>query len=480
VFDPIWTTANITAHHGAMIYDTLFGINEELEPRPQMVGDWIVSDDKLTYTFVLRDGLKFSDGSPVTADDVVASILRWAARDGAGQQIMDRARDISKKDHNTFVIALKEPYGPLIDMMAKTGMPMLFIMRRKEAETDPYQQVTEYIGSGPFIFNRDETRHGVRYVYDKSPTYVPRREPASGMAGGKVVKVDRVVFENIGDTHTAVAALQAGEIDFYETPPLDLIDQLEGESNLRVEVLNKTGNLGWLRMNCLHPPFDKVEARQAMLHLVDQEEYMKASFGNPKYYRAEPRQSQRTVSESRLRRPPCDHPPRHRCGVRRQRRPDHSTTPAADWRPRAARHVRLGRRCHPSRQQEPARPRRLEHLHHVGNWCPPRQSDRPRARRKRREGLVRLAAGRNPREAAREVGECRLAGGAEGNRARNATQCLELRPACLARPMGRPGCLPLELAWHTRHSNCHSFLERGKARVNILGTGPARRRAVTV
>jgi peptide/nickel transport system substrate-binding protein len=250
-----------------------------------MVGKWGVSADKLTYTFELREGLRFSDGSPVTADDVVASIRRWVARDGAGQQIMDRAKDISKKNDATFVIALKERYGLLIDMMAKTGTPILFIMRRKEAETDPYQQITEYIGSGPFIFNREETRHGVRYVYDKSPTYVPRREPASGIAGGKVVKLDRVVFENIGDAQTAMAALQAGEIDFYESPPIDLLDQFESDHNLKVQVLNKTGNVGWLRMNCLHPPFDKVEARQAMLHLVDQEEYMKAAFGHPKYYR---------------------------------------------------------------------------------------------------------------------------------------------------------------------------------------------------
>src|ERR1041384_8209613 len=133
--DPIWTTANITAYHGAMIYDTLFALDADMRPQPQMVGKWRLSDDKLTYTFELRDGLKFSDGAAVTADDVVASIRRWAARDGGGQHMMARVKDLSKKDDKTFVISLKEPYGLMLDTMAKTATPILDIMRKKQAET---------------------------------------------------------------------------------------------------------------------------------------------------------------------------------------------------------------------------------------------------------------------------------------------------------------------------------------------------------
>src|SRR4051812_31074044 len=134
-FDPIWTTANITAYHGAMIYDTLFALDEQMKPQPQMVAKYNLSDDKLTHTFELRDGLKFSDGSPVTADDVVASIRRWAVRDGGGQHMMQRVKDLSKKDDKTFVLSLKEPYGLVVDLMAKTTTPLLYIMRKKEAET---------------------------------------------------------------------------------------------------------------------------------------------------------------------------------------------------------------------------------------------------------------------------------------------------------------------------------------------------------
>jgi peptide/nickel transport system substrate-binding protein len=285
VLDPIWTTANMTAYHGAMLYDTLFAIDDNLDTKPQMVSKWGVSDDKKTWTFELRDGLKFTDGSAVTTDDVIASVRRWAARDGAGQHMMVRVSDIAKKDDKTFTIALKEPYGYLVDALSKTSTPLCYIMRKKEAETDPNQKITAYVGSGPFIFNETETKQGARYVYDRNPNYVPRSEPASGMAGGKIAKVDRVIFENMADSQTALAALQAGEIDFYETPPIDLISQLETDNNLTLEVLNKTGNIGWLRMNFLHPPFNNVDARRAMLYLLNQEDFMKATFGNPKFYR---------------------------------------------------------------------------------------------------------------------------------------------------------------------------------------------------
>ena len=83
--DPIWTTAYITRNHGYMVYDTLFAMDERLIPRPQMVDSWTVSQDELTWTFVLRDGLKWHDGTPVTAEDCVASLKRWGVRDGMGR-----------------------------------------------------------------------------------------------------------------------------------------------------------------------------------------------------------------------------------------------------------------------------------------------------------------------------------------------------------------------------------------------------------
>ena len=280
VLDPIWTTANITSYHGGLIYDTLFGVDADFVPRPQMVGKYGVSHDKKTWTFELRDGLRFHDGSAVTADDCVASIRRWAVRDAAGQHMFKVVKDTPVVDDKTFRIVLGERYGLILDSLGKIGTSVCYIMRKREAETDPAQQVRETVGSGPFRFNRDETKPGVQYVYDRNPDYVPRAEPPSGFAGGKVVKLDRVVMLNMPDEQTALAALQNEEIDFYEVPPQDLVDShLAPDPNLTLRVLNKTGHMGWMRLNHLHPPFNNVYARRAMLHLVNQADVMKTIFG---------------------------------------------------------------------------------------------------------------------------------------------------------------------------------------------------------
>jgi peptide/nickel transport system substrate-binding protein len=284
-YDPIWTTANMSAYHGAMVYDTLFGVDAKDTPQPQMVGKYGLSDDKLTWTFELRDGLKFHDGTAVTSADVVPSIRRWAARDGFGQHMMGYVKDISAKDEKTFTIQLRERYGLVLDALAKTGTPVCFIMRKKEAETDPMQKIDTVVGSGPFKFNLNETKPGTQYVYEKNLDYVPRKEPASGIAGGKIVKVDRVIYINMPDAQTAVAAVQAGEIDFYEIPPIDLLDQLSEDKNVKIQVLNPLGQIGVIRLNFLHPPFNNVKCRQAILHIVKQEDHMEATFANPKYYK---------------------------------------------------------------------------------------------------------------------------------------------------------------------------------------------------
>jgi peptide/nickel transport system substrate-binding protein len=284
-YDPIWTTANMSAYHGTMIYDTLFGIDGGIISRPQMVDRFGVSDDKLTWTFQLRDGLRWSDGTAVTSADVVPSIRRWAVRSGSGQLLMPRVKDISAKDDRTFVIALKEPFALLVEMLGSTTTPICFIMRKREAETDPMQKIDTIIGSGPFVMNAAETKAGTQYVYDKSPNYVPRSEPPSGIAGGKVVKVDRVIFQNVPDSQTAVAALQAGEIDFYEIPPIDLLAQLESDPGITIENLFELGAEGYVGLNWLYPPFDNVKLRQSLLYIMKQEDMLRPTFVDPKWYR---------------------------------------------------------------------------------------------------------------------------------------------------------------------------------------------------
>ncbi len=283
-FDPIWTTANMAANHGALVYDTLWGIDSKVTAQPQMVGRHAFSDDKLTLTMELRDGLKWTDGTDVTAKDCVASIRRWAVRDGAGQHMMQRVTGVTHRDARTIEIKFSEPYGIALDAMAKTSTPFCFMMREKEALTDPMQKIETTVGSGPFIMNERETRPGTQYVYDRNPNYVPRTEPASWIAGGKVAHVDRVIILNVPDAQTRIAALQAGEVDFVEDPPLDNVPELAADRDIVLEERNPLGNVGWIRLNFLHPPFNNVKARQAVLWAVNQEAHMRATFVDPRFY----------------------------------------------------------------------------------------------------------------------------------------------------------------------------------------------------
>jgi peptide/nickel transport system substrate-binding protein len=284
-YDPIWTTANVVGHHGGMVYDTLFGTDAKGQVQPQMVGKWGVSDDKLTYTFELRDGLRFTDNTALTSADVVPSLRRWMARSGSGQLLSARVADISAVDEKTFRIRLKERFPLMLDIFGSTAGPIPYMMRKREAETDPMQKIDQVIGSGPFIMNQDETRVGSQYVYDRNPNYAPRSEPASGTAGGKIAKVDRVVFVNITDAQTAVAAVQAGEIDFYQIPPIDLLDQLAADPNITIENIFDLGIVGYMALNWLHPPFNNVKCRQAILHIINQEDMLRPTFVTPKWYK---------------------------------------------------------------------------------------------------------------------------------------------------------------------------------------------------
>ena len=280
--DPFWTTQTIAGIHGLMVYDTLFSSDAELKPQPQMVDKWTVSEDRKIYTFTLRDGLKFHDGSPVTSKDVVASMNRWGKRDGAGKQLFEYTASLVANDDKTFVWTLKEPYGLLIDILAKTGTSIPFVMREKEAMVDPFQQIQEVVGSGPFVFKRDEWVPGSKTVYEKFTGYVPRKEPASGHAGGKVVKVDRVEFVWLSDPQTAQSALVAGEIDYLENPQLDFLPILESTPGIKIESHPAMGTMGILQLNHLHPPFNNVKARQAMLYIINNADYLNTIAADPK------------------------------------------------------------------------------------------------------------------------------------------------------------------------------------------------------
>lgn len=285
VLDPIWTTAFITRNHGYMIYDVLFAQDEQLRIQPQMVDKYAVSADKLTWTFTLRDGLEWHDGQPVTSEDCIASITRWAARDALGQQFMASVGALKAIDTKTFTLILKEPYGLVLESLGKPSSNVPFMMPKRVADTDPFKQFDDYTGSGPFIFKKDEWKPGEKIVYVKNPKYKPRAEPPSMLAGGKVVKIDRVEWMAISDPLTAVNALQQGEIDVIEVAVPDLFPVMNADRNIALYGWNALGSQIIMRFNHLHPPFDNVKARLAAMYAVAQEDFLRAQVGDPEIYR---------------------------------------------------------------------------------------------------------------------------------------------------------------------------------------------------
>ena len=283
--DPVAASIVITRMHGLMIYETLFAWDSKLQPQPQMVESFETSPDKLAWTFTLRPGLKFHDGQAVTTRDVIASLKRWMARDTIGGKLGEYTDRMEAKDDRTFLLHLKQPMALVPFALGSAVGQIPVIMRESDAKNEPTKPVTETVGSGPFRFNREEWRSGARVVYDKNPDYVPRKEPADGLAGGRLVKVDRVEWVIMPDAATAAAALQTGEIDIWEQPSQDLIPVVAANKDVKVDRYTSLANQVMLRPNSLHPPFDNPKARLALAYATDQANFLAAGFGDEEWWK---------------------------------------------------------------------------------------------------------------------------------------------------------------------------------------------------
>ncbi|TCZ57957.1 ABC transporter substrate-binding protein [Roseicella aquatilis] len=280
VIDPILTTAYVTRHHGFLIYDTLYGIDAQFRPQPQMAEGHAVEEEGRRVTITLRPGLKFHDGSPVLARDAVASIRRWWQRDAMGQALAAATDELTAADDRRLVFRLKKPFALLFDALAKPGSPVCFIMPERIAQTDANTAIKENIGSGPFRFKADERVPGSLLVYERNPDYVPRQGGAAEWTSGpKVAHVDRVEWHVIMDASTAAGALQSGEMDWWEQPTADLLPLLRRNRAIKVETYDPTGLLALCRFNHLHPPFNNPAIRRALLGAASQADYMTAVIG---------------------------------------------------------------------------------------------------------------------------------------------------------------------------------------------------------
>ena len=286
ILDPIWTSAYIQRDFGYMVWDVLFALDDRFEVKPQMVESWTVSPDKLLWSFTLRDN-KWSNGQPVTSEDCIASIRRWGARDSMGQKMLASVDGFEEVDARTFRMKMKEPYGLVLESLAKASSSAPFMMPKKTADTPPTAQikVEDVIGSGPFVFKADEWKPGEKVVFTRNAVSKPRDEPPAGLAGGKLPKVERVEWIWIPDPQTQVSALQNGEVDIVQALPHDLLPILAGDKTIKLFDSNPIGSQYEFRFNTLIKPFDDPKVRHAAMVAFGQEEFLKATIGDPKYYK---------------------------------------------------------------------------------------------------------------------------------------------------------------------------------------------------
>jgi peptide/nickel transport system substrate-binding protein len=279
--DPIWTTANVTRNHAYMVYDTLYGMDAQFRPQPQMASGHSVEDDGKRVIITLRENLRWHDGERVTAEDCVVSLRRWMRRNPSGQQLERQLEEISADGDRRIQLRLRKPFPLLFNALASSVNPVAFMMPARIASTDAFQQIRETVGSGPYRFVQREYNSGSLAVYERNREYQPNPNgPTSFTAGPKVANFDRVEWHIIVDAATAAGALQTGEIDWYEQPPPEIQQLLRRNRNVALDVIDPLPLSTVLRFNFLHAPFDRAEVRRAFMPAINQADFMQAIVGN--------------------------------------------------------------------------------------------------------------------------------------------------------------------------------------------------------
>ena len=278
--DSVAGTQYVVRNASLMVWETLYGIDSNIVPKPQMAEGHTVSPDFKEWTFTLRPGIKFHDGEPVRSKDVIASLLRWMVRDTMGQRIKASMDEMVAVDDRTVRIKLNKPFPKMLFAIGKGNAPVALIMPERIAQTDPFKLITEYVGSGPMKFARGEWVPGAKAVFEKFKDYQPRQEAADWLAGGRRMMFDRIEWLILPDDATKAAALQNGEVDWWENPIPDLVPLLKRNGGLKLDIADPLGNIGSLRMNHLYPPFNDPRARKAVLMALDQEDMMRAIVGD--------------------------------------------------------------------------------------------------------------------------------------------------------------------------------------------------------
>ena len=285
VLDPVSNTASQVRTHAYLVWDTLYGLDADYRPQPQMLAGHTVEQDGRLWTLTLRPGQRFHDGEPVLARDAVASIRRWASTDGFGATLMASTDVLDAPDDRTIRFRLKRPFPLLPDALGKISPSILPIMPARLAGGPASKPVTEIVGSGPYRFVESERVFGSRMVYERFPGYAPAEGPPAGArdltSGAKIAQFDRVEWLIMPEAASAASALRTGAVDWIEAPPPDLLPLLRRDPAIIVETVDLTGVVPILRFNTTIAPFDNLAIRRAVLSATQQREFMSAFSSDP-------------------------------------------------------------------------------------------------------------------------------------------------------------------------------------------------------
>ncbi len=271
--DPTQSTSAVVTYFADLVYEPLFAYDSKGSVQPQLVQNYTVSEDHLKYTFTLRDGATFHDGKPVKSADVIASLERFFSKDSSGSELKKRIKALQTSDDKSFTMTLSEPYGFVLDVLAKRTPTIPYIYPAWTIAAGTGVPISDHIGSGPYIYDPQASRPGSVLTLRRNPQYAGRAEPQDLLAGSRKGGSDVIELHSMPDSQTAANALTAGEVDFISDLDPDLVEQLQTTPGIVVGPFDPRSGTILLRFNSLTPPFNDARARRAVAMVTDQSQY---------------------------------------------------------------------------------------------------------------------------------------------------------------------------------------------------------------
>jgi peptide/nickel transport system substrate-binding protein len=261
-------------------------MNSRLEIVPMLVDRWTRSRDRLTYTFTLRRGIKFHDGTDLTSEDVVASLTRWGRVALSGRRTFAFVDSVTAPDPLTVVIRLREPYALLLTELGSFVPPMAVIYPKEVVKEAGVGPIRRFIGTGPYRFVEHVPDRHIQL--DRFEGYRPRAERGDGFAGRKEAHLSRIYFHPVPDAATRIAGVRRGDYHIAMLIPADDYDRLQRDPTFTL-FIDPPIPLGlYTGFNMQVGVMTDVRIRQAFNAALDNEAIMRAAIGNPRLRRVEP------------------------------------------------------------------------------------------------------------------------------------------------------------------------------------------------